>query len=698
MTFTPAIGFITGYLEGSGDLVVAAVKVQEYWVGCRTISGLYHRLLRDDSVLAPIVDHTLTTGGSNERPSKHKRKFSVASLTLGGGGGTANANLDGNPLGAWMNSKVPRKGSDPGAVEEKRGTFMTLGQRSAGLDEDGGGTSSYPGENEAMSRNVDGAGVAEGSHDHRSRMSQGSIRGDNIPKEHRGHSRVEFAENSFSAAGGGALGRRGTDPDLRGPLRTAILAERTFGGSTNSGAGGGGNSDMTMMMNGGGGGGAPGQGGNRGNGLQASDDENRRRPSWASRLGTGFSGFLNRTDSSKSTSGTSQVAYDGYNNDRHVFHGHNSNINNSNIAGDLDVDGLVTPWWSRAGGEWTSTDISSSGPTERQNKRLMMHQPPFVGASEIVEDREGESESSVQDRQTAAAATTTPLQVKSTALEEPSLVDGVDASGAAAGGTTAGYDSSNQSVRRGSTASGRVGDSLPPPILSLDPPSGPASAHAQSLHSQQGSIRSIARSTQPAPEDGNDYDSEDLYDPEFGIGGNGRRRRRNHTKLPSHLLPTQGSQTIIPSAAVISAAAAAVSAGWSESDALAAAMATPGFTPTPNSASGSWMTTTTPGISSDCSSLRNNRTRHNSRTSTTSSLQASLYPRRGSAGEGYMSSEGSSNSVCSNQGALAASGSATSILANSGAPGSGRYRRRAFNNRIIMSPITTTSGKQQQHQ
>ncbi|KAF9546684.1 hypothetical protein EC957_009444 [Mortierella hygrophila] len=819
-----------------------------------------------ERVLAPVVDHTLTTGGSNEKPSKHKRTFPVASLTRGGGGGggggggAANANLEGNPLGAWMNSKVPRKGSDPGAAEENSGTFMTLGQRSAGLDEDGGGTSSYPGENEAMNENVDGAGIAEGSRDRHSRMSQGSIRGDNIPKEHHEHNRVEFAENSFGAGEGGTLERHGADLDMGTPLRTAILAERTFGSSMsgaqrmldcfvfllpiralrggitsllshwcmatlilipeahaflsvdstdgrstsylmlsmtqvqdeqeptirvtscharpllirfssqsrldgwmslfseqdlqsltprsslmslsgsyppyasgyngnlpdlnggtggmrrrsvapdpssdltntrnpsfsnpssgNGGAGGGGNSDMTMMMNGGGGGGAPGQGGDRGNGLQTSDDENRRRPSWASRLGTGFLGFWNRMNSSNSTSGTSQIAYDGYN-DHHAFHDHNSNINNNSVAGNLDVDRFVTPWWSRAGGEWTSTNMPSSGPTERQSRGLIMHQPPFVGASEIVvEDRVGETESSVRDSQTAAAAATTPLQLSSTASEEPSLADGVDASGAAAGGTTAGYDSSNQSVRRGSTASGRVGDSFPPPILCLDPPSGPSSTHAQSLHSYKGSIRSIACSTQPAPEDGDDDDSDDLYDPEFGIGGSGRRRRRNYTKLPNRLLPTQGSQTIIPSAAVISAAAAAVSAGWSESDALAAAMAIPGFTPTPSSASGSWMTPTKPGISSDCSSLRNSRTRHNSRTSTTSSLQASLYPRRGSAGEGYMSSGGSSNSVCSKQGALAASGSATSILATSGAPGSGRYRRRAFNDRIIMSPIITTS-------
>ncbi|KAG0298657.1 hypothetical protein BGZ98_000125 [Dissophora globulifera] len=84
-----------------------------------------------------------------------------------------------------------------------------------------------------------------------------------------------------------------------------------------------------------------------------------------------------------------------------------------------------------------------------------------------------------------------------------------------------------------------------------------------------------------------DSDSDDLYDPEFGIGagqGQGRRRRRrkpnqrrlayqNDSGVPQSSY--SGTATLgyragtIPSAAVISAAAAAVSAGWSESEALA---------------------------------------------------------------------------------------------------------------------------------
>ncbi|KAF9575125.1 hypothetical protein EC968_004351 [Mortierella alpina] len=78
-----------------------------------------------------------------------------------------------------------------------------------------------------------------------------------------------------------------------------------------------------------------------------------------------------------------------------------------------------------------------------------------------------------------------------------------------------------------------------------------------------------------------DEDSDDLYDPEFGIGaGIGRRKRRQHSRSMSQSLrgvasTISGTSATIPSAAVISAAAAAVAEGWSESDALAAAMANP---------------------------------------------------------------------------------------------------------------------------
>ncbi|KAF9437966.1 hypothetical protein BGZ76_010336 [Entomortierella beljakovae] len=102
-------------------------------------------------------------------------------------------------------------------------------------------------------------------------------------------------------------------------------------------------------------------------------------------------------------------------------------------------------------------------------------------------------------------------------------------------------------------------------------------------HSQvdESTVSETRLSTPTVGEDSDD--SDDLYDPEFGIGGNGRRRNNNHrrsrSKFPSgsndiHRTSAAGT-AVIPSAAVISAAAAAVSAGWSESDALAAAMKDP---------------------------------------------------------------------------------------------------------------------------
>ncbi|KAF9100596.1 hypothetical protein BGX27_000323 [Mortierella sp. AM989] len=78
-------------------------------------------------------------------------------------------------------------------------------------------------------------------------------------------------------------------------------------------------------------------------------------------------------------------------------------------------------------------------------------------------------------------------------------------------------------------------------------------------------------------------DSDDLYDPEFGIGGGGRRGDHARRRHGGRRQTTSGDlnrvsgpgNAIIPSSAVISAAAAAVAAGWSESDALAAAMSNP---------------------------------------------------------------------------------------------------------------------------
>ncbi|KAF8985974.1 hypothetical protein BGZ52_009706 [Haplosporangium bisporale] len=78
------------------------------------------------------------------------------------------------------------------------------------------------------------------------------------------------------------------------------------------------------------------------------------------------------------------------------------------------------------------------------------------------------------------------------------------------------------------------------------------------------------------PDDIDDDDSDDdLYDPEFGIGpasGHRQRRRRNQFKLSRMSSSASSIHAVIPSADVISAAAKAVSQGWSESDALHMAM------------------------------------------------------------------------------------------------------------------------------
>ncbi|KAG0294926.1 hypothetical protein BGZ96_000163 [Linnemannia gamsii] len=457
--------------------------------------------------------------------------------------------------------------------------------------------------------------------------------------------------------------------------------------SGNGGAGGGDHSDMAMTMNGDD---PSGHGGrDRGNGLLASDDESQ---SWASRIGAGVSRLWHQKESSKSTSGvSSQTAYDSYN--HHVYHHGHMHDHNNNNGGEVDEVGLASSRCSRAGRERASTDsnISNSGSVGRQSGMPMKYLSPFGRASEAaVEDREGETESPERGRQAAA---TTP-QIEVTSLEERAPTNEVNMAGA--GNSAIGFEGSNQSLRRGSTASGLVGDSLPPPALNFGSPPRPTSVHAPSLHSHQGSIHSVTRSEaqkQLTTED-DDEDSDDLYDPEFGIGGNGRRRR-NRRSPPSRLLMTQGTPAAIPSAAVISAAAAAVSAGWSESDALAMAMACPVLSPTaPGSAGGLGLTPTAPMMSSNSASPRINRARHGSRASTMSVFRTNRNTRQRSVGGGetrYLSggSSNNSNSVSLNQEILAARGSVGSILANSGGGGD---TKRVFNDRINISPVSPTSG------
>ncbi|KAF9904094.1 hypothetical protein EC991_003069 [Linnemannia zychae] len=526
--------------------------------------------------------------------------------------------------------------------------------------------------------------------------------------------------NPPGGANGGLSGMRRrsvapepSGPDFMNPYNFSLFDQSSGGNDIGAGAavgGGGGGSEIMTMMNGNSSGvGLHGQGrsGDRGNGPMLSDEESQRRSSWASRFGTGFSRFWHRKDSSKSTSGASSqtTSYDVYNSDHHVYH---PSYNGDSVGGGgtADEDGFTTSTWSRAGGEWSSMDsnMPNFGLVGRQSRRSMRYQPAFGGASEVVvEDREGEAESPDRATQANTAATTTHAASRMAPLQEQSLTNEVDAPVSSAGprnsnGSNASeYDNLTQSQKRESTASGRFGETLPPPMLGVNPSPYPPSIHAPSVRSYQESDRSVARSSVLPTED-DDEDSDDLYDPEFGIGGNGRRRRKR-SKLPSRLLTTQANPAAIPSAAVISAAAAAVSAGWSESDALAAAMASPGLTPvTPRgtSSSSGGLTPTTPGISPNGSSPRNNRARHDSRASMISDFRTGQYAHRGSAGEGYLSS-GSSSSVYSNQGAAAASSTASIIadveVAGSGEGGMGGGGNGHTRRISTMSPFNSSQTK-----
>ncbi|KAF9297273.1 hypothetical protein BGZ88_010561 [Linnemannia elongata] len=175
--------------------------------------------------------------------------------------------------------------------------------------------------------------------------------------------------------------------------------------------------------------------------------------------------------------------------------------------------------------------------------------------------------------------------------------------------------------------------------------------------------------------DGDD-DEEDLYDPEFGIGGNGRRRFQNRncsavsgcsSTFSSTASSTRSSMVVsssaarplskaagmVPSPAVISTAAAACAAGWKESDALAVATADP---------SGSFLpgyNTTSPALQYPGSSRNSNRgSRAGTRASpvrksfgdfrlnnSLSSGLSLLASGRQSLGQIFLANSGNSNSV-----------------------------------------------------
>ncbi|KAF9344562.1 hypothetical protein BGX26_004227, partial [Mortierella sp. AD094] len=95
----------------------------------------------------------------------------------------------------------------------------------------------------------------------------------------------------------------------------------------------------------------------------------------------------------------------------------------------------------------------------------------------------------------------------------------------------------------------------------------PLREHIHPLPQSHNFFPVIASGNRVEDGDDDDDDDDDLYDPEFGIGGNGRRR---HKRRSINMSMSRGPA--VPSAEVISTAAAAVSAGWSASEALSAAM------------------------------------------------------------------------------------------------------------------------------
>ncbi|KAG0263745.1 hypothetical protein BG011_008174 [Mortierella polycephala] len=130
----------------------------------------------------------------------------------------------------------------------------------------------------------------------------------------------------------------------------------------------------------------------------------------------------------------------------------------------------------------------------------------------------------------------------------------------------------------------------------------------------QASTASLAHPETESTAD-DDHDGDDLYDPEFGIGGGGRRRFLRHSSaMTQPRARTRNGSVTIPSPAVISTAAAAVSVGWSESEALAAATADP---------SGSFMS----GSRNSGPNLSNSNTSNNPTESTSSSGASKLKPK-----------------------------------------------------------------------
>ncbi|KAG0057737.1 hypothetical protein BGZ83_003635 [Gryganskiella cystojenkinii] len=364
---------------------------------------------------------------------------------------------------------------------------------------------------------------------------------------------------------------------------------------------------------------------------------------------------------------------------------------------------------TRAGGEWTSTDNANANyiPTRRQSttqrqdgssnyvhRKSLKNQAPFIpmtAGETVVEDEEGEREapSAVEEQsvldtsnraEPAAEADATISSVYEATHPVAPIADEV-----ATNPETEAHVGQDQPLPAGQSRESAVDSyvlATPSAVLPSAPtkvaPSARKPATADSFISENEQPRDSLSTDRSliasVPIEDDDDDDDDLYDPEFGIGG-GQRRRRRRTK-PSRLSANLGvgGNASIPPAHVISAAAAAISAGWSEKDALAAAMA--------NSPALSQMSLSS-NVSSAATSSSGSRTRHESQTSMSGNSYFTLgsRSRKKSVGEGYFSSSNAS-SMFSNQGDP------------SGSSGNGGHMAtRIFGDRVNMSPANGSNGK-----
>jgi len=432
-------------------------------------------------------------------------------------------------------------------------------------------------------------------------------------------------------------------------------------------------------------------------------------PSWTSKLSISNSLYRlwNRKDYAKSTSEASnQSVYMANNNfslnynqfppssqDQFGVHPHHLGV-----GGEFYEDmSNEASRWSRAGGEWSSTDSNASNfiPTGRQSnanhrensnsyihRKSLKNQAPFLGmgmGETVIEDREGERKSPPAQMNIDMTGTAHPGAVPvagSTAPISPILA------AAHPSAPLADISADNISLSNPSQGEDTIKDQKIPSVTPSQESQESGVSHtaegaAKSIQSETTSMGAMPRplSSQTldksTPVDIDDDDDDDnLYDPEFGIGG-GQRRRRRRTK-PSRLNTNQSvsGNAAIPSAAVISAAAAAVSAGWSETEALAAAMAnSPALSQLlPHSA-------TSPAI-------QGNRSRNGSQASSIGSYfrLGGNRPRKESVGEGYLSSNSASSMYSNHVGDLSGSGA-------------GHVVTRIYTDRVNMSPAGGRNAK-----